>query len=702
MKSNTFNYSLLAVGVAAVLGISTAAMAETKSAGDTVIINNVANASYSVDGVSQTPVVSNSVTINVTESGSFSLIAQNGTGPIGDDVNAEIEVVPTGVAQFIHRLDNLGNLTDTYTMGLANNSTGDTKNFDLDATKASYVVYKKGTTTNPVTTVSNITGTALTGTAIVLAKDEYAIVTIDAKTVGNIGGDTQNLTLTAKSTYLAGKGSIAAATATNIDESITKLPVFSIVKTVSQTLDINKPNATAEYTIVVKNDNTGTASYAADAINIKIVDNLPIGLKLVTSSLTQASITTTGAATKGTISQNTKGAGAGTAVDGFEISGVDIPVGESVTIKFQVQKDELETLDKTTINHARVEASLGGGSNVTVIDGTDSGTNGGQNTATYYPSTGDSQNSTGAPAPANTVGGDSTQPLTSNQRGLTLTGVTVKEIPNTSGANSQAVHQTVITNTGREVEGAVAGNLKFKIEDGATNANVKPADTGNITLVYDVDGDLATVNDRTSVNVPYNASGEYDVNSAFPAGIASKGTVTISYNVVSTNAVTDSSETTKVTLIPTGTDAPTAPASVVDTTNVKGLKLVKSQALDKTCSGAAADSAFSDSATALIALPGECVIYRIVATNDFTSLDIKDLLISDKTSNFSSAATVFEKTTGTVGSIAVANAGSTISAAGVKKDNTNANTNGEAVYATVTTLKAADKATLKFVVKIKP
>ena len=134
------------------------------------------------------------------------------------------------------------------------------------------------------------------------------------------------------------QGSIAAATATNIDESITKLPVFSIVKTVSQTLDINKPNATAEYTIVVKNDNTGTASYAADAINIKIVDNLPIGLKLVTSSLTQASITTTGAATKGTISQNTKGAGAGTAVDGFEISGVDIPVGESVTIKFQVQK----------------------------------------------------------------------------------------------------------------------------------------------------------------------------------------------------------------------------------------------------------------------------------------------------------------------------------------------------------------------------
>ena len=698
MKANTFNYSLLAVGVAAVMGISTTAMAETKSAGDTVVINNVANASYSVDGVSQTAVVSNQVTINVTESGSFSLIAQNGTGPIGDDVNAGIEVVPTGVAQFIHRLDNLGNLTDTYTMGLANNSTGDTKNFDLDATKVSYTVYKDGG--GVVTTVSNITGTAFTDTAIVLAKDEYAIVTIDAKAVGNIGGDTQNLTLTAKSTYLAGKGTVAAATATNTDESITKLPVFSIVKTVSQTLDINKPNATAEYTIVVKNDNT--ASYAANAVNIKIVDNLPVGLKLVTGSLTQASITTTGAATKGTISQNTNGLGDGTAIDGFEISGVDIPVGESVTIKFQVQKDELETLAKATINHARVEAPLAGGSSVTVIDGTNSGTNDGQNTAIYYPSTGDSQNSTGAPAPTNTVGGDSTQPLTSNQRGLTLTGVTVKEIPNTSGTNSQAVHQTVITNTGREVEGAVAGNLKFKIEDGNTNLNVKPADTGNITLVYDEDGNPATTTDIVTQTLPYNASGEYDINAAFPAGIASKGTVTISYNVVSTNAVTDSSETTKVTLIPTGTDAPTAPAPVVDTTNVKGLKLVKSQALDKTCSGTAVDSAFSNSATALIALPGECVIYRIVATNDFTSLDITDLLISDKTSNFSNGATVFEKTPGTVGTIAVANASSVISAAGVKKDNTNTKTNGEAVYATVTTLKAADNATLKFVVKIKP
>ena len=61
MKSNNFNYSLLAVGVAAVMGISTGAMAATatdttKAAG---AINNVATASYSVGTVVQPTVTSN-------------------------------------------------------------------------------------------------------------------------------------------------------------------------------------------------------------------------------------------------------------------------------------------------------------------------------------------------------------------------------------------------------------------------------------------------------------------------------------------------------------------------------------------------------------------------------------------------------------------------------------------------------------------
>ncbi|KRG36531.1 hypothetical protein [Psychrobacter sp. P11G3] len=681
MKSNTFNHSLLAVGVAAVMGISTGAMAETKTAKGAVVINNTAKASYSVDGVAQNEVESNKVTVNVSETGSFSLIAQNADGNPGDDLNAGLVVVPTGVAQFTHRLENLGNLTDTYTMALTN-KTDDTKNFDLAATKVTYVVYKDNGTV--VRTVADITGTAFTNTAIVLEKDEYAVITVNGKTTANVGGDTQNLTLTAKSTYLANKGTAAEATATNTDESITKLPVFSIVKSVSQTLDINNPDATAEYTITVKNDNSVT--YAADAVGIKIIDNLPEGLKLVTSSLTAASITTTGSATKGTIAQNNKGFGSSATIDGFEITGVNLPVGQTITIKFKVQKDADETLAKSTVNHVNIEAPLGGGSNVTVIDSTD-GTNGGENTNTYYPSGADTENENGT-APS-TPGGDSTQPLTSNQRAVTLTGPTTREVPNTSTAATQAVHQTVITNTGRETEGANAGELKFKIEDVGLNANVEPSKTGNITLVYDKDGDPATTNDRTTATLPYNETGEYDIKSAFPAGIAPKGTVTISYNVVSTAAVTDTTENTKVTLIPGGTDKPVAPAPVVDTTSVKGVALVKSQALDATCSGNVADSAFSSSTTALEAEPGQCVVYKIVATNTFSSYPVTNLVISDLLSNFSAGATVQ-----TISPTTLTGTGSTVTVA--------ANNNNTSINTTVNPLAATNTATLKFSIKIKP
>ena len=70
MKSNPFNYSLLAVGVAAVMGVSTGANAATPINAVTAgaaPITNVATASYSVAGVSQPSVTSNTVTVNVSE-----------------------------------------------------------------------------------------------------------------------------------------------------------------------------------------------------------------------------------------------------------------------------------------------------------------------------------------------------------------------------------------------------------------------------------------------------------------------------------------------------------------------------------------------------------------------------------------------------------------------------------------------------------
>ena len=707
MKSNTFNYSLLAVGVAAVMGISTTTMAQTIGDSGTSTgsanITNVANATYNVDGIPQNPVESNPVVIKITETGAFSLTAEIndkdfGSSVAGDDKNTLLPVIPNGTVQFQHKLTNLGNLTDTYTMSLTNKN-DDLKDFVLADTVVIVTIHEVGGGTRVLTSIT--TGTQLDEAKIVLAKGEYADIIINAKANSNVGGDTQNLTLSATSTYLIGKN--VAAKATNTNESITKLPVFKIVKTVADTLNLNEPTDTATYTITVTNDDAG--GYAADATNVKIVDSLPVGLKLVANSITRA--VGTGSTTGTTTGNNptTSSKGTSTAIDSFEIDGITLPVGGIITITFKVQKDAGETLVAPTINHARVEAPIGGG--ITIIDSTNKN-DPEQNTGTYYPNDGDSEDLTGNPAG---TGGDSTQPLIANERGLTLTGSTIREVPNTTTKATQAKHETIITNTGKETEGDIAGEVKFEIVDNGGSAAVSL--TTPVTIVYNLTGVTgAATTEFTFPTIP--ADGIYDlkdaVNGATPfPGMAPNSTVTIKYEVASLNAPSASnatgapaaaSETTTVTLIRGGTDAPTTGATVViDTTNVKGLNLLKTQALDATCDGIA-DTAFGQGEIPK-AEPGQCVIYQINAKNDFTSFDITNLLISDKLSNFSANATVFEKTSGTFGSI-TAGSNSTVTDKVVKKDNLNSATNGEAVYAIVNSLKAGEAATLKFTIKINP
>ena len=90
MKSNPFNYTLLAVGVVAAMGISSGANAATPnttggvSAG-AAAINNVATANYSVAGIAQPNVTSNTVTVNVSETANFALVSTVDDGSIGID-----------------------------------------------------------------------------------------------------------------------------------------------------------------------------------------------------------------------------------------------------------------------------------------------------------------------------------------------------------------------------------------------------------------------------------------------------------------------------------------------------------------------------------------------------------------------------------------------------------------------------------------
>lgn len=181
------------------MGVSIGANAATSSADSTPSIDNVATATYNVGGVVQTPVESNKVTVNITQSAAFSLTAKNNDGNEADDYNKAVSVTPKGRVNFNHMLTNSGNVEDTYTLSLTQGgtipgTTQDASNYDLDNTNVTYIVFNEDDSVKSTTTV---TGTVFQNTAILLKPNERAEILISAKTTGNIGGNSQNLTLSA-------------------------------------------------------------------------------------------------------------------------------------------------------------------------------------------------------------------------------------------------------------------------------------------------------------------------------------------------------------------------------------------------------------------------------------------------------------------------------------------------------------------------
>ena len=623
MKPNPFKHSLIAVGVTAALGLSTHAVATNTTSGTTtniIDIENVAVASYDVAGVEQPEVVSNKVIVRVSEQLSFSLLAQNNDGDQSDNVNNGGDVAPNGIIPFEHRLKNTGNRKDTYTLNLSNVETGDDAQYDVDNSTVTYQGYNADGTpiTDPAYSGTDVLVSTWNNQSIPLEAGQYIEFTINAKTLGNKGGNTQDLTLTATSSLLPD----ANKTLTNVDKSVTTLPTFSIVKTVTNALDLNDSNDTAAYQIVIKNPSTG---YSADATDVTITDDLPAGL-LIATALTTNSITTSGSATKGTLKQTDKG---------FELTGVNIPVNDSITINFTVKKDPNAALANNALNHVKVTDDLdnNAATDNTLIDSTDSSV---ENVGDFY-TVNDTDFTDGTNATGNN-GNDSTQPLATIKRELELSNPTIKEIAPTSGTAGQVTHQTIITNKGQNVEGNSTNPLVLTITDGSNDA-VNPV-LSKFFLIY------TPVNGTSSQPIPVTptkAESVYTITSdQFPgsAGLNPGDKVEVRYNMASTSAVVGSEETTVVELSAGGEGAPTNIDSVTDTTLVRGVTLVKSQAMDDTCDGTA-DTAFSSSADPLAATPGQCVIYQILATNTSSTergFNIQNLVISDATSNFSATA----------------------------------------------------------------
>lgn len=675
MRSNTFNHSLLAVGIAAVLGMSTTAnAAETTTPTTTtgIDITNQASASYKVSEQDQPVVKSNIVKISVSEQISFSLTANNddtGPGQEGtkdDDKNQKVEVAPNGFVTFKHTLTNTGNSDDIYdiTIGTTDGI------YDQAASKISFIVYGGTDGKTEIRRGDDLAYTAGGVLPSVLKKGERVEFTIKAKTNGNKGGDEKSLEITATSRALAAKTNPVAPITSlkNTNSSFTRLPTFGIVKTITNGLDLNNTADTAEYTVVVTNHDT---PFATDALGITIEDFLPTGI--VMAETLKATNITLGS----NVTINGNGTINNPANTGFNVTGVNIPKGQKITIVFTVKQAEgagiTPEMAETLINHVAVTDNLDNdastadnGTDNILVDSTDIGKE--LKVGDFYPATHADVNTIDGTAPAKN-GDDSTGPLSlaTIKRALTLTGVTVREIAPKTGLDEtatagQVTHETVITNNGKDVEGSKADELTFTINDfdGETPdlINIVPK---SVTVAYGTGttGTQVKINPKPN---PVNGVYVYDLHDALPDGIPAGEKVTIRYNmsannapmftpISSTNDVDATKEKTIVTLIPKSEGAPKAIPPVEDITTVRGLALVKKQAMAVDCESGTTGIVGSFVTTDIKdALPGQCIIYQIEARNTSSAtagstglgFGITDITILDKFSEFSAYADYVE------------------------------------------------------------
>lgn len=633
MKKFNFNPNVLTAGVALALGfgIATGVSASTSSGSASrsggVQIENKATASYSVDGVAQPEVTSNAVIVNVNEIGSFILYGTQGASST-DDKNESQAAVPGGTTTFTNRLTNSGNVTDTYTLNLTTNDdanilTGNQDYFYTNPTTISYAIYNS----NGAVATTLASGQAQSGTVaategtIKLLPGQYATLTYNVTSPTTvIGGQSAVGTLTATSSYITSNPTAGAtATLVNENQAIVKLPVFAITKTASSTnIDLNTDSPTVDYTITVKND--GTATYAADAVGVLIQDKLPTGLTVSGGASAITVSSTDGTTINGTTPTVT------TSADGRQliaINGVTLKVNETMTITFKA------AIDRTTVNKAGVTNTA------EVYDNYDNTlvTPGDNPTADIKDSSGTS-NPTDAKVPNDPMGtgtgGDTSTTINFSERSLTLTGGTSAELPPKSTAAGVTYTQT-ITNTGNNPE----TGLTFTISNPSTTDNITPQ---NVTY---------TPQGGTAVTLTPDANGVYTI----PGSLASGATGTIKYDVVTTGATIGTSETNTITLIPaavTGTTKPTV-TPVTNTTTVRGMTLVKEQALDATCDKTP-DTAFAQ--TSVTATPGQCIVYKITATNTMTTKQLTNVVISDTASQWNTKATyvagsIFDSANGT-------------------------------------------------------
>lgn len=612
MKPNPLKYSMLAVGITTAMGITSIAMADDVSYREenAFSISNKASASYTVEGNdTEQTAESNEVVVNVTETGSFSLIATNDDtnvgGTIGDDLNEDLDIGPVDgdTVIFEHTLSNDGNVEDTYTINVANGNNDDF-DYDLDNTEITYQV--KDAQGNDVGTLQTIAN----GGQITLEPGQTAVITIAAEAQGDrIINTDGTLTVTAESAYLTGKGE--TATATNVDNAITESPIYAITKSATSNLgnkniDLNNDGAYVDYTIEVKNEGT------ADGTDVDIIDALPDGLVAIQPNQPNYEApTTTTDGTSGTTTPTISSDGRTITVDGQNIA-----QGETITVTFRAKAADNATVDSDFENYASVEDDLNGDGTPDITDSTD-----------------DTLDDTFEdPNDPNFDGEDTDDGSVSpkeQERDLTITPGADKEVPLVSEDN---VYNYTITNEGTDVvEGDAPGEVLVNVSAITDDPNI------TVDQVFVDDNDNGILDDNETI-LDVDADGNFDLNQAAPNGLAPGESVNIGVSVDTNgsgsnkdgNSDIGDSETIEVTVKPQGeVDGTAAPqdATAESTTTMQGLQLLKYQKVEDCGTDPTSITAWES--TPVPAEAGQCVFYKLEASNTFTDTNINNVVLND-------------------------------------------------------------------------
>lgn len=716
MKSNTFNYSLLAVGVATLMGLSTGAMAATPTSGPVIggaaAIENVATAKYKVgtDTNFQPEVTSNKVIVSISETANFSLVAT--TDSVVDEKNVDIAATPNTTTKFNHTLANIGNVTDTYTITTTNTDSSivtKVPNYFLGVANITYTVdvskltqaekddlVAKNTASGMSISGNTATGTIPNGNKITLLPGLEAALSYQAATGDQKGGYIGVGTLTVTSAFIT-KADPTKQTLTNENQSIVSLPVFKIEKsaicqgkTDCNSLDLNATDTDIDYSIKVTNVKT---DYSVDADNFIIRDVLPKGMTLIEGSIKVQGQNVPPNSNFYTITK--------TADDRQIVQGSvpNLKVGTNLTITFKVKVDKtVLRAAGTATNHAAVYDHYNDTKpNPDIATGFDiaDSTDDTLDTPTNRPNLPDGIEGDG------NIGGDTAPIITFTDRDLSISAGKTAEVP----VQGEVTYSHTITNKGNENEGGTTRPITITLTDPTTGNSLSIDETEGKKPYYSTDDGV------TKLPLEKNTDGTYKLpstvvlipNKAADGATSTTGsTVEIGYTVKSdgtsegeigtANNNIGLTETSSVILKPAvvaGIDAPTK--TVSNTTTIQGLKLEKLVAVvsatgieNLTCPTDTSGLTFGKG-TDIKAKPYDCIVYKVTATNTFTTKGLTAVTLSDDQTQWNKQASYQADLKGLIG-------GST----------TGVIDNIPDIKTTFATLPAKGNGTMTFSIKVRP